>query len=227
MWSMALSAIIGGEVIGGLAHPGENLGCVLEQIWLPLIGVAAHEAVEILEAHPRRPLIERPGTAVLESGGVMVLAEPGRGKAVLLQNFADRGVVYANDEIVTGITGCLLGNDSEARRMMVAPGDQRRPRRRAERCRMKLRVAQARFRNAVQGRRRDDAAKCAGNTVAGVIGHDEQDIRCALGRHNLWRPIRFGVLGVEANLPAETRSAGSEDIFRRSSSLRWASQVRL
>src|SRR5262249_4633398 len=34
---------------------------------------------------------------------------------------------------------------------------------------------------------RDHAAECAGNTVALIIGHDEQDVGCTLGWHHLHR----------------------------------------
>lgn len=103
------------EVVVGLTGPGENLGGVLEQVRLPLIGVATHEPIEVVEAHTRRPLIERTSGAVLKSGRVVVLSEPGRGVAVLLQDLADRSVLYADDRVIAGIAGCLLGDDAETR----------------------------------------------------------------------------------------------------------------
>ena len=56
---------VGGEVVVRLADPRENLGVIAEQIRRPLVGLAAHEAVEILEAHSRWPLIEGAGSTVL------------------------------------------------------------------------------------------------------------------------------------------------------------------
>src|SRR5271167_2370007 len=47
------------------------------EVWLPLAGVAADEAVEILEPHTIRPLVERPGLSRLIEGSVVILAEPG------------------------------------------------------------------------------------------------------------------------------------------------------
>ena len=84
---------VGGQVVAGLADPGEDLGGVLEQVRRPLVGLAAHEAVEVVEAHADGPLVEGPGRAVLIARRVVVLAEPGRGVAVLLQDLADGGVV--------------------------------------------------------------------------------------------------------------------------------------
>ncbi len=66
----------GGQVPAGLTLEGIDLRRVAEQVRLPLVGVAADEAVEILEAHPDRPAVERADLAGLEGGHVVVLAEP-------------------------------------------------------------------------------------------------------------------------------------------------------
>ena len=91
---------VGGEVVAGLADPWKHLGRIAKQIGRPLVGLAAHEPVEILEAHPDRPLVEGPGDAVLKGGGVMVLAEPRRGIAVVPEDRADGGVLRTDDGIV-------------------------------------------------------------------------------------------------------------------------------
>ena len=136
---------VGGEVVAGLADPRKNLRVFAEQIRRPLVGLAAHEAVEIVEAHARRPLVERTGHAVLEVRRVVVLAEPRRGVAVVLEDRADGRVVRTDDRVIARITRRQLGDDAEARRVMVAAGDQRRPRRRAQRGGIELRVAQPAF----------------------------------------------------------------------------------
>src|SRR5439155_21937781 len=84
---------------------------------------------------------------------------------------------------------------AETHRMMVASGDQRSPGGRTERGGMKLGVAQPRFGDAVQRRRRNDPAESAGNAVALVIGHDEQDVRRALWRDDARWPVRLGIGG--------------------------------
>ena len=83
-------------------------------------------------------------------------------------------------EVVAGKAGGLLGDDAEADRMVVAPGDQRRAGRRAERGGVELGVAQPVRGERVERRRRDDAAEGAGDAVAGVVGHDQQHVRRAL-----------------------------------------------
>ena len=88
---------------------------------------------------------------------------------------------------------------------MVAAGDERRARRRAERGGVEIRVAQPALRDAIQGRRRDDAAKGARRAEAGIVGHDEQHVRRALRRHDARRPPRFRLRGLLLDHPAELR----------------------
>ena len=88
-----LDGVIGhgrGQVPAGIALKRVDGRRVAEQVRLPLAGVAADEAVEIIEAHADRPLVERPGLARLVKGRVVVLAEPRGRVAVLLQDRADR-----------------------------------------------------------------------------------------------------------------------------------------
>jgi hypothetical protein len=64
---------------------------------LPLAGVSADKAEEIIEAHPVGPLIERPGLARLERGRVVVLAEPRGCVPVRPQDRTDRALVNRDD----------------------------------------------------------------------------------------------------------------------------------
>src|SRR5262245_34475340 len=67
---------IGGQVVAGTSNPRGNGGVVSEQKGLPLVGLAAHEPVEVLKPHSARPLVERSGQAVEIGRGVMVFAKP-------------------------------------------------------------------------------------------------------------------------------------------------------
>ena len=116
------------HVVARLVAPRKDLRGVAEQKWRPLIRLAAHEAVEILKAHPSRPLAKRSGGAVLIIGRVVVLAEPGCGISVVFQDFADGGVVDADDGVIARVAGGLFGDDPEADGVMVAAGNDRRPR---------------------------------------------------------------------------------------------------
>src|SRR5271169_2177768 len=93
----------GDQVVARLVAPRKNLLGVAEQKWRPLIRLAAHETVEILKSHPDGPLGERSGCTVLIVRRVVVLAEPRGGVTILLQDFADRGVIDADDRVVSGI----------------------------------------------------------------------------------------------------------------------------
>ena len=109
---------------GRLALEGINLGGVTEQVRLPLVGVAAHETVEIFEAHAGGPLIEGPALAGLEGGHVVILAKPGGAVAVVLEQAADRGLIPLDDAVVAGEAGGLLRDHAKAGRVVVAAGDQ-------------------------------------------------------------------------------------------------------
>src|SRR4029450_12874779 len=54
------------QIPAGIALEGVDGRRVAEQVRLPLAGVATDEAIEVIESHAVRPLIERPGLARLE-----------------------------------------------------------------------------------------------------------------------------------------------------------------
>ena len=167
-----------------MTNPRVDLRRVAEEVRPPLVRVAADEAIEVVEAHAGRPLGERPDLAGLVGRRVVVLAEPARRVAVVAQNAADRRVVRADDAVVAGEAGGLLGDHAEADRVMVAAGDDRGARRRAQRGGENPVVAQPGVRDAVHGRCRDDAAERARHAKSGVVGHDQQDVGRAFGRHH-------------------------------------------
>src|SRR5262249_19081841 len=81
---------------------------------------------------------------------------------------------------------------AEAGRVMIATRNERRPRRRAKRRRMKLRVTQTCLRNPVQRWSWDNATECAWRAEANVVGHNKQHVRRAFGRYDSRRPPWFG-----------------------------------
>ncbi len=195
----------GDQVPARLALEGIDLGGVAEQVRLPLVRIAAHEAVEILEAHAGRPLVKRPDLAGGKRRRVVILAEPRGGVAVIEQNPPDGGLVLGDDAVVAGETRGLLGDHAETGRVMVAPGDERGARRRAERGGVDVVVAQAVIRDAIHRRRRDDAAEGARHAESGVIRDDEQDVGRLFGRHDARCPPRFRLQGIVLDHAAEFR----------------------
>ena len=103
----------------------------------------------------------------------MVLAKPRRGVAIVTQNPADRRTLGTDDRIVARVASGKFTDLAETNRVVVAPGDERRPRGRAKRGRVKLRLTQPDLCQPVHGRRGDDAAKSAVDAVALVVGHNQ------------------------------------------------------
>jgi hypothetical protein len=179
------------QVPTGLAFEWIDLRRVAKQIWLPLVSVAADKAVEIFEAHSGGPLIERPHLAGGERRRVMILAEPRRGVAVIEQNPSDSCLVLGDDAVVARESRGLFRDHAEAGGMMVAPGNQRSARRRAERGGVNVIVAQAVFRYAIHRRCRDDAAERARDAETGIVRDDKKYVRRLLRRHNAGCPPIF------------------------------------
>ncbi len=187
----------GGDQVPGtrrFAAEGIDLRGVAEEIRLPLVGVAADEAVKVVEAHADRPLVERPDLAGTVDGSVVLLAEPGRGVAIFLENTADGGLVLGNDAVIAREAGGLFGDDAEAAGVVIAAGDESGPRRRAEGRGVNVVVAQAVLGDAVHRWRRNHTAKRTGHAEARVVCNNEQDVGSLLGRHDAWRPPGFGLL---------------------------------
>src|SRR5262249_3226868 len=116
----------------------------------------------------------------------------------------DRGLVLGDDAVVPGVAGGLFRDHAETDGVVVPAGDERGAGRRTEGGRVHAGVAQAVLRHAVQRRRRDEAAERAGDAVARVVGHDQEDVGGPLGRHDARRPVglrlRRGFLDLAAEL---------------------------
>jgi hypothetical protein len=80
----------------------------------------------------------------------VVLAEPGGRVAIVGEDAPDGRVLGPDDRVVAGEAGGELADLAEADSMVVAAGDQRGARRRAQRGRVELRVAQAVLGDAVE-----------------------------------------------------------------------------
>src|SRR5271166_2715640 len=105
---------IRGEIIAGLADPRKYRGVIAIKVGRPLISLATHEAVEILKAHPRRPLVEWTGSTILVCRGVVVLTKPGGRITVVLQDFAYGGAILAYHGIVTREAGGQFADHAKA-----------------------------------------------------------------------------------------------------------------
>ena len=116
---------------------------VLEQARLPLRGFAGKEAVEVIEPVPGRPAVERPHRGGLVGGRVVPFADGGGLVAVVVQHLRHRRRGFRDDAGVAVPVHRTLGDGAVADALVIAPGEQRRACRRANRGGVKAVVADA------------------------------------------------------------------------------------
>jgi hypothetical protein len=97
---------------------------ILEEYRLELARVAGVEAIEIVEAKAAGPVIERTDFAGLPRRCVVVLADPRRRIAVLLQNFSYRARALGNNAGVAVVASCQFSDDSRTGHVMIATREQ-------------------------------------------------------------------------------------------------------
>ena len=178
---------------------------VLDKVGIPLIGFATEETVEAVEPLLQRPLLPARARRHVLFGDVVVLAEPERAPARILQELADGRGLLGEPSARAGKTVRRLGDRGHAVHVMIASRQHRRSRWRAERGGMPLRIRQAVSGELVERRHVDPAAVRRPGREAGVVVQDEEEIRRPV-RGLLRRvrpPVRFGVADVELDLALE------------------------
>jgi hypothetical protein len=98
---------------------------VVDEIRIPLIGLAAEEAVEAIEALLQRPLRARCARGDILLGHVVILAEPEGAPAVVLEDLRHRGTLQRDAPVRAGESIGPLGDRGHAIQVMVAPGQKR------------------------------------------------------------------------------------------------------
>ncbi len=152
---------------------------VLDQPRFPLRRFAREEAVEVVEAVPGRPAVERTHRRRLVGRRVVPLAEGGRLVAVMPQHLGHRRRSLRDHAGVAIPIHRALGDRAVADALVVAAGEQRRPRRRADRRRVERVVGDALVREAAQRRRVHLAAERRRLAEADVVEQDDQHVRRA------------------------------------------------
>ena len=112
------------------------------------------------------------GDAGLPVGNGVVLADESRAVPVLTQNLGDHSGAWRNLAAVIRVAVANLRDDAGTDGVMVAARQQRSPGRRAQRRRVKPRVAQAACRQSVEIARWDQVAESAPLAVARPQPHD-------------------------------------------------------
>ena len=167
---------VGTQVIGLVVRRLDRNG-VLEQARLILRGLAGEKAVEIVEAVAGRPTVERPHRRRFGRRRVVPLAE-GRGLvAVVVQHLGDRRRALRDDAGIAVEVERALRDRAGADALVIAPGQQRGPRRRADRGRVELIEGDALVGEPRQGRRVDLAAKRVGQAKADIVQEDDENVR--------------------------------------------------
>ena len=190
---------------------------VLGQAGVPLARAAAEEPVEVVEAPAVRPPIERAGRTLLPVGRQVPLAE-GRGAvAVVPKDARQRSAVPWQRRRIAREPARELADRAEADGVVVATGEQCRPRRRAQRRDVEPVVADPTLSDPGVVRRVDRSAEGARVAEPRVVDEDQQHVRGALRRHRVadevpvrLRPIQGPVDHSLERLAADRQSASVE-----------------
>ena len=172
-----------GEVVAVLREPvGLDGVAALVELRVPVVHLRAHEPVEEVEALAHRPARERAGRAHLDRRGLVPLADRRRAVAVAAEDLRDGGGAGGPVAVVARLGRRHLGRDAHPHRVVVAPGHQRLPGRRAQRRDVEAAVAQPLVRQPLGGRHLARAAVRRGRAEAHVVDEHDHDVRGARDR---------------------------------------------
>ena len=174
---------------------------VVHQIGIPLIRLRAEEPVEALKATASRPIAPRGGEVHLGVRAQMPLADHVRVPAALPEDLLDLPVLRRDHPARVREPDRRLGDTRHAVARVIAPRQQARARRRAQRRRVHLRIAHSVRDDPLDVWRRNRAAVAAQRRVAHVVEHDVQNIRRPIGRLRRLkrRPIRNRIANVDVD----------------------------
>ena len=181
---------------------------VVVELGHELVGLALLKAIEAIEAATERPLIVGPGRRGLFHRRQMPFADRKRGIAGRAQHLGKRGSAARDRAGAVGIAGVPVRQATHADRMVIAPGEQGRARRRAQRGGVKIRIAQSAGGELVDIRCIDGRSIAAEVRKAGVVEEHHDHIGCALARHRHFGPEGFGVGDRTADLAFECAAHG-------------------
>ena len=166
---------------------------------VPLVVLAADEAVEVLEAAAAgRPRVERSCRTGLPHRDLVAFAELRRRVAIELEGERERRLGVGQHRAVAWRCRRDFGDAAHADRVVVAPGEQRLPRGRAQGGRVEARVPQPALCELLDVRGLARTAEHAGRAVSDIVDEDHQYVGRALRRPHVpdRRELRVRVLGV-------------------------------
>ena len=191
---------------------GFGLRIVAHQFGVVLVGVAAEEPVISLETPPQRPPVIRPGGRHRLLGRQVPFPDAVGVVATALKDLRQESVLERDIAVGPGITGRSIGQAGQMVRVVVAPGEDARARRRAQRSGVHIRKEQPFGRQCIDIRCRDRASVTAKVAETHIVDHDEHDVGSALGSPQRCRPGGCRLLGGAADGP---REGGARPIFRQ------------
>ena len=165
------------EVVALLGPAGRlDVVVVADEIGGPMVRVPLQEPVVALEAEAERPGREGAGGRALPAGGEVPLADGHRRVAGVAQETGERGRRLGESGVVAGEAQRDVGQEAHPHRVVVAPGEERCPRRGAQGGDVEAVERCAAGRQAVEMWRADVGAEGAQVAEAGVVQHDGDHI---------------------------------------------------
>src|SRR5262245_7950575 len=217
---------VGRQVVAVLRHRRLLDGVVVvDEVRIPLVRLAAEEPVEPLEAAADRPVALRRGHVHLVGRAQMPLAEHVGVPAALAEHLCDRRALERDVPVRVRVAGRGLGDARHAVRRVIAPRDERRACRRAQRRRVPVRVGEAVGGQPVDVRRLDQAAPRLHRREAHVVEDDVQDVRRAFRSDglNIRLPVGNRVAFVDVDRAAESLAHDSAAACSRNSFEKYSS----
>ena len=172
-----------GQVFGQVVALGRRLRRLdrcraLIERGIPLVVLAADEAVEVLEpAAAGRPRVERTRGARLPHRDFVALAELRGRVTIQLERERQRRLRVGQHRALARRSRGDLRDAAHADRVVVASGEQRLPRRRAQRRGVEARVLQPALGEFLEVRGLARTTEHAGGAVADVVDEDHQHVR--------------------------------------------------
>ena len=157
----------------------------------PLTRVTPEESVEVVEAKTGWPQIKRTSLTGLPVGNIVILPEPRRAVAILLQHFSNGRCILLHHGVVSREAGRGFGDHSCMHRVMIAPGDQGCSSWTAERCGVEVVKLQAVVSQHLKGWRMAGTAKGTRRAEAHIIEQNQQNIRSSRRSLDRLRKIRL------------------------------------
>jgi hypothetical protein len=170
---------VGHEVIVGILRQLDHMGAVVDE-GRPLVGLAAEEAIELVEALVGRPAVEGTRDARLPGRQLMPFTEGTGAVAVEAQHLGQRRDLIRDLAGVAGKGGAGLDDRAHVVDMVIAPALERGAGRRADRGGVEVVVVQPFVGDLLEGRGVDRSAEGAGAGEAEIVDQDQQDVRRAL-----------------------------------------------